>query len=307
LSRRLTLEEVRNRFEERGYQLLSNEYNGARSRVSFRCPAGHIGEMPARTFFSGYGCIECSTENRRADFETIKSEFLKKGLTVLDENYINAHTRLTVLCSRGHESKVSWNEFTNGRTCKLCSRTLKPTIEHVREQFKKRGYTLLSTEYVNSSTKLDFICDKQHVYQIDWEHFSRGHGCGICRIENLKSGIGHPRWDPNKTHEERVKGRKFPALTVWRKQVFQRDNFTCKSCGTVGGKLNAHHLDSWNKFPDRRFDVDNGVTLCSRCHRQFHSEFGQGDNTKEQFDMWLSSRAEDTHINIASTSTSHSA
>jgi len=34
--------------------------------------------------------------------------------------------------------------------------------------------------------------------------------------------------------------------------------------------LQAHHIKPYELFPDQRGDVDNGVTLCSRCHWEVH-------------------------------------
>lgn len=34
-------------------------------------------------------------------------------------------------------------------------------------------------------------------------------------------------------------------------------------------------------------DVTNGITLCKSCHTNFHVKYGQGDNTKEQFEEWM--------------------
>ncbi len=56
----------------------------------------------------------------------------------------------------------------------------------------------------------------------------------------------------------------------WRTRVFIRDNFTCLICEKVGGKLNAHHIESWVKYPELRFDINNGVTLCEDCHFIIH-------------------------------------
>jgi hypothetical protein len=54
---------------------------------------------------------------------------------------------------------------------------------------------------------------------------------------------------------------------LWRDAVFQRDKFTCIWCGQVGGKLNADHIKRFRDYPELRFAIDNGRTLCVPCHR----------------------------------------
>lgn len=57
-----------------------------------------------------------------------------------------------------------------------------------------------------------------------------------------------------------------PENKVWRESVFERDDFTCQECGVRGTYLEADHIKPWAYFPDLRFELSNGRTLCRPCH-----------------------------------------
>jgi hypothetical protein len=54
----------------------------------------------------------------------------------------------------------------------------------------------------------------------------------------------------------------------WRNKVFERDCFCCQECGQRGGYLHAHHIKSWSNYPEFRYQINNGLTLCISCHRK---------------------------------------
>ncbi len=55
----------------------------------------------------------------------------------------------------------------------------------------------------------------------------------------------------------------------WRRQVYGRDWYTCQACGLQGVGINAHHIKPWHAFPELRYEIDNGITLCKKCHKIF--------------------------------------
>lgn len=54
---------------------------------------------------------------------------------------------------------------------------------------------------------------------------------------------------------------------LWREEIFERDDWTCQECKKRGGKLNADHIKPFALFPKLRFELTNGRTLCTDCHK----------------------------------------
>ncbi len=54
---------------------------------------------------------------------------------------------------------------------------------------------------------------------------------------------------------------------LWRKSVFERDDYTCVWCGSIEN-LTTDHIKPWEDYPELRFAIDNGRTLCLDCHRK---------------------------------------
>lgn len=77
--------------------------------------------------------------------------------------------------------------------------------------------------------------------------------------------------------------RNLPEMKTWKTTIFVRDNWKCRHCG-IGGHLNAHHIERFARIVQKYdlkslwdalyceflWDTDNGIALCSRCHKRIH-------------------------------------
>ena len=96
-------------------------------------------------------------------------------------------------------------------------------------------------------------------------HFRLGSSKG-SKNHNWKGGISLTR----KKVYDSLEYRK------WRKAVFQRDKYVCQDYNCKGQDkiIHAHHIKSINKNPNLIFDLNNGLTLCRKCHIKYHKEYG---------------------------------
>jgi len=83
------------------------------------------------------------------------------------------------------------------------------------------------------------------------------------------AGEKHHAWIDGRSRsrdQERSTEMKHGEYREWRRRVFERDNFHCRNC-FAKGTLNAHHIKTYRKFPELRYELENGITLCPPCHR----------------------------------------
>lgn len=58
---------------------------------------------------------------------------------------------------------------------------------------------------------------------------------------------------------------------IWRISCIRRDS-TCQICNSLQSRQ-VHHLNNAEDHPEQRFNIDNGVTLCRKCHTQYHCNY----------------------------------
>ena len=87
------------------------------------------------------------------------------------------------------------------------------------------------------------------------------------KIGDSQRGSKGSNWKGGVTPINRII-RHSSSFRLWREAVFKRDNWTCQECRRRGGELHPHHIKPFAFFPELRFAINNGVTLCKECHKQ---------------------------------------
>lgn len=206
---------------------------------------------------------------------------------VLRSDYSNSTTKVLIDFNCGHRPYwVVPIKYYKDRKCLACiGQCSVQARKDFEEEIVTNGHIMLS-EYIDAKSKIliDYNCGHPPTY-IEANSYKQGHRCAKCYTDkNL--GENNHRYNHTLTEKDRELGRKYSEYYIWTKEVYERDNYTCKSCSKRGTRLNAHHLNGYNWFIEGRTSIDNGITLCKECHEDFHSIYGKGNNTIEQYREW---------------------
>lgn len=305
---KLTINDVENLVINANCELISTEYYNNREKLKFKCHCGEYFEKSLDSFRNHPQCKKCGYEiqakKTSCSYEEVYEIFLNGNCLLLEKEYKNNRQKLKYLCECGDVSYVTLHAFKQGTRCKNCGFTKlananRHSYEYIKSVFESRNCILISTDYKNNKTILHYICSCGNE---DWSTFdsfvSNKETCEKCANKRISEfhknemvyvrGEEHPNWDHSKSIEEREKNRWLSEQKIWRKQVYERDKYTCQCCGdNKGGNLVSHHLDGYDWCKGSRWDIDNGITLCNICHNDFHHIYGYGNNTREQFEEYM--------------------
>lgn len=94
------------------------------------------------------------------------------------------------------------------------------------------------------------------------------------RLLQLKNnGLNHWNYLEDRSLLKKQDRRNDSLYKDWRKNVWLRDNFRCKIANPdCSGRIEAHHILSWSEYPELRYQINNGITLCHAHHPRKRAE-----------------------------------
>lgn len=275
--RKLTTEHIRQEMSQKGW-VLRSEYTGSQQKLSCVCPAGHDTTITWNNFQKGQGCRLCAGNDKHT-FEEAKAIFAAKGCILLEDQYSGSTVSMRYRCHCGQESSVDLGSFKTQKHCWNCraagiSRSLSNDLHAVNEYYTGKGCRLLSTEYIGSHGKLDFICRCGRQGSSSYSNFRKYPWCRACG-EDQKSGPNCYRWNPDRPAVElRLKYAKACSRMLRRclkKLGLKKRDRTHDLLGYTYQELQAHirnhpdypgddadfHID--HIFPIKAF-LEHGIT-----------------------------------------------
>lgn len=197
---------------------------------------------------------------RFCSFDCARPSFGRLG----DQNYFWRGGVLQGTCERCGKA-ITLSQYGGGRRKRFCSHSC---------WAKSRTGAASPSWSGGGSTRICRWCEQGFRVGRSVAEQGRGRYCSqrcMAKAYSQVFGPDHPNWK-NRTHlkTERQTAMARQPYRDWRTGVFARDSYTCRVCSAKGARLNAHHIKSWNEFPDLRYDLDNGITLCIDCHRAVH-------------------------------------
>lgn len=232
-----------------------------------------------------YCCIECQSEHKsKIQLDKLEDKIGEPLYDYLYREYVTNKKTFRQI------SECIYGNPKNNSSVGYWLKKLNIPIRHGSEAIKTQWINNEQRRKKHSELmkKASPTFDRSFMHTDEYKHkqseAKKGSKNGMWRV----CGEKHPNWDKNRTHEKRQIERKSTKDHIWRSTIFSRDNRTCCKCGeNKDKKMVVHHINSYDIHKEQRYDINNGIVMCEKCHKDFHSKYGYGKNTKSQFDEYL--------------------
>ena len=149
------------------------------------------------------------------------------------------------------------------KECEICAKPIKAYGSLERRKTKRfcsricRGKHQTKVGVVIRSCG---VCSKE--FRVSGSQKTKGFG-KYCSERCMGISYRTPTYKENKNEDI----RKSWDYTKWRRAIYERDDYTCQDCGERGVRLETDHIKPFALYPELRFELTNGRTLCKPCHQ----------------------------------------
>ena len=170
-------------------------------------------------------------------------------------------------CSRECADKLKIRLTT--KTCIYCGNRY-----HKKYHQKNSMYCSENCQWKDAKKEITLeceICHKKYIVNPARKETSK-----FCSRKCLRVHTGHlaskrvgeknPRYKGYKDEKRSDKSR----LKTWGDEIKRRDK-VCVFCKSDNA-LQAHHIKSYIDYPKLKFNLDNGILLCAKCHALQHKD-----------------------------------
>ncbi len=183
----------------KGGKCLSDEYNGVFTKLHWQCKEGHTWfAVPNSTINHNTWCPVCAIKRvgnkRRRTIEQMQQMAETHDGKCLSDIYNGMEGKLKWQCAKGHTWNAIPQSIYKGSWCPRCyfirmGHNPDENIKQYHEIGLIKGGKCLSTEYINSYTKLQWQCSKGHEWMAKPNLVKSGTWCPFC-ANNIKKTIG---------------------------------------------------------------------------------------------------------------------
>lgn len=201
MSKKLTIEEVRNGFSERGWVLLDVNYNKAIIPLAARCPSGHETTISWCNLKAGQGCRVCAGKEAFT-YQEVRAYFREHGCELMSDTYVNSGTPLEFRCTCGTRGSIRFSHFKKGHRCQNCKQRKLSEANSTPESdlcefCESKNCKLLETWMNGRHRMIRYVCSCTREATAYWGNFKNYPNCWECS-KVKKSGDKCHLWNPDR-------------------------------------------------------------------------------------------------------------
>lgn len=227
--------------KENNCKVLDKKITHYEQLIEIECECGNIFVKKYKNFKNSPRCLSCVRKKKlnrnRYTFEEVKNFIESKNAKLLDSRYIKCSAPLQIICNCGKQYTTSFQSFKLCHNCIDCGnlklRKMKQfKYEDVKLYFEKQNCKLISKEYINCDSHLEYLCSCGEKSKITFYKFKTGQRCKKCSVLK-RSGINHHTWNEDREYVQRVK--------FWQKKNNSMIRHICRDFD-IKKKAKSHKL-----------------------------------------------------------------